>query len=171
MDGSPSSPLARVYMKGSDLFDLCELDCTVFRDEPENQLYFSNLRYEYTDERMEYDRVVDVYVNAAEGYYVPVIKNRLYPVVMEYQLLRRLPGLFAKTNGVLECHVRDAFGRDVRNIENMVLLDSSGTEQKPAEAQYFSQLSLNLGCPPKSHILKFTFPLVNSLKLKPIVGI
>ena len=144
-DGSPSSPLARVYMSGSDLFDLCELDCTVFRDEPENQLYFSNLRYEYSDKRREYDRVVEVYVNAANGYYVPVTKDRLYPVVMEYQLVRRLPDLFAKSGGILECHVRDVFGREVRNIDNMVLQDSSGAEVKPAAAvvRYLTRMSHN----------------------------
>lgn len=130
-DGTPSSPLARVYMYGSDLFDLCELDCTVFRDEPENQFYFANMRYEYTDVRIPYDRVVDVYVDAADGYYVPVTKDRLYPVVMEYQLLRRLPGLFEKADGELECHVRDSFGRDIKNIDNMIMRHSDGSEIKP----------------------------------------
>ncbi len=144
-DGTPSSPLARVYMYGSDLFDLCELDCTVFRDEPENQLYFANMRYEYTDDRMPYDRVVEVYVDAAEGYYVPVTGNKLYPVIMEYQLLRRLPGLFEKSGGSLECHVRDSFGRDIKNIDNMILRSSNGQEIKPATAvvTYITRMSHN----------------------------
>lgn len=144
-DGTPSSPLARVYMYGSDLFNLCELDCTVFRDEPINQFYFANLRYEYTDHRMPYDRVTDVYVNAADGYYVPVTKNRLYPVILEYQLLRRLPGLFEKTEGNLECHIRDSFGRDIKNIENMILSSSNGSEIKPITAvvSYITRMAHN----------------------------
>ncbi len=144
-DGTPASPLARVYMYGSDLFELCELDCTVFRDEPENQFYFANLRYEYTDTRIPYDRVVEVYFDAAEGYYVPVIKDRLYPVVMEYQLLRRLPGLFEKAGDNLQFHVRDSFGRDIKNIDNMIMRSSSGSEIKPVTAvvDYLLPMSRN----------------------------
>ncbi len=144
-DGTPASPLARVYMYGSDLFDLCELDCTIFRDEPENQFYFANMRYEYTDTRIPFDRVTEVYVDAADGYYVPVIKDRLYPVVMEYQLLRRLPGLFEKADGNLECHVRDSFGRDIKNIDNMIMRSSSGNEIKPLTAvvDYLLPMSRN----------------------------
>ena len=144
-DGTPASPLARVYMYGSDLFDLCELDCTIFRDEPENQFYFANMRYEYTDTRIPFDRVTEVYVDAADGYYVPVIKDRLYPVVMEYQLLRRLPGLFEKAEGNLECHVRDSFGRDIKNIDNMIMRSSSGNEIKPLTAvvDYLLPMSRN----------------------------
>lgn len=144
-DGTPASPLSRVYMYGSDLFDLCELDCTIFRDEPENQFYFANMRYEYTDTRIPFDRVTEVYVDAADGYYVPVIKDRLYPVVMEYQLLRRLPGLFEKAEGNLECHVRDSFGRDIKNIDNMIMRSSSGNEIKPLTAvvDYLLPMSRN----------------------------
>ena len=144
-DGTPASPLARVYMYGSDLFDLCELDCTIFRDEPENQFYFANMRYEYTDTRIPFDRVTEVYVDAADGYYVPVIKDRLYPVVMEYQLLRRLPSLFEKAEGNLECHVRDSFGRDIKNIDNMIMRSSSGNEIKPLTAvvDYLLPMSRN----------------------------
>lgn len=133
-DGTPASPLARVYMYGSDLFDLCELDCTIFRDEPENQFYFANMRYEYTDSRIPFDRVTEVYVDAADGYYVPVIKDRLYPVIMEYQLLRRLPGLFDKAGENLQFHARDSFGRDIKNIDNMIMRNSSGGEIKPLTA-------------------------------------
>lgn len=144
-DGTPASPLSRVYMYGRDLFDLCELDCTIFRDEPENQFYFANMRYEYTDTRIPFDRVTEVYVDAADGYYVPVIKDRLYPVVMEYQLLRRLPGLFEKAEGNLECHVRDSFGRDIKNIDNMIMRSSSGNEIKPLTAvvDYLLPMSRN----------------------------
>ena len=136
-DGSYGNNLVRVYFTGKDLRYLCELDCSVLRHYPDEQFYFSNLRYEYDENRVEYNFVEEVYVQAAEGYYAPLDDELAYPVIIDEYLLNELPSLISLGGEWIEISFRNSVGTPIHNPDNYHLTYDDGTDVKSWMAFYY----------------------------------
>ncbi len=129
--GIVGEPLLRVYMRGSDLLDACEIDRSMFADEEEHQMYFGNMYYVYSDQRGELNRVEEVYVASTRQYYTPIEKDKLYPVITTESILRRLKQAADSTGGDLRVTARTANGFTLGDFSQYRLADDNGALKKP----------------------------------------
>ena len=130
-DGSTGTSLVLVFLKGSDVRKLAEYDATQGRlKDPAEQLYFSGLKYDYSDYRRDWNHVEEVYADAVQGYYVPVHNDDFYPVVMSLEVADKLKAMNESTDGKLSVTFYDVNGKTIRDPQNGLLTDNSGNEIK-----------------------------------------
>lgn len=141
-DGSVGESLILVFLKGSDIRKLCEYDATVARkDAPENQLFFSGLKYTYNDYRSDYNHVEEVYVDAVNEYYVPVDNNALYPVITTLSLAKELSDLSNMTDENLSIRYYDENGGKILSLSaNVLKYKKRELKSYSAIATYVSEL-------------------------------
>ena len=102
-DGGPGASLLGLYMTGKDLRMLCEYDASIARDNyPEEHLFFSGLKYTYSDKRPYLNKVIDVYVEEAQGYWVPVTNSKYYHVVLNREITERKTKMKERSDGWLD---------------------------------------------------------------------
>ena len=143
-DGLLGYPLIRVYMKGSDLIKVAELDRSVGKDMMvDGQLFFSGMQYHYSDYRFILNHVVDAEVRTNAGFYIPVEKDKLYPVVTNLYIANMLPSVGKKTFNQLDIHTYDASGHEIKDFSDMILYNADGTELK--EWQAITRYILDMG--------------------------
>lgn len=145
-DGTTGTSLVLVFLKGSDIRQLAEYDATVGRTkDPAEQLYFSGLKYDYSDYRRDWNHVEEVYVDAVQGYYVPVQNNSYYPVVMSLEVADQLQKIGQRSDGRLSVTFCDENGKKISNPKKAILSDDSGNEVKEytALASYLQDLERN----------------------------
>lgn len=129
-DGTVGYPLVKFYLTGAELRDLCEVDVSVSPIMSVAQLFFSGMKYEYSMNRMIFDRVYDVQVQDTEKNWSPIEKDRLYPVICSLYM-GQMAGLATDaTYGLISISPRDAQGVPYEDINNAVLKDKQGNELK-----------------------------------------
>ena len=129
-DGVPGYNLVHVYMQGSDLIALCEMDLMLNIDNTDEQFHFGRMYYEYSMNRPETNRVIDVYTEEADGYYIAVTADRYYPVVTTAEILQAIPEMIARTGGELKCNIYDESGAPVTDFEIMTMRTGDGVPVK-----------------------------------------
>lgn len=144
-DGSFGESLILVFLKGSDVRKLCEYDVTYGRNgDGENQLYFSGLKYTYSDYRQDNNHVEEVYVDAVNDYYVPVHNDELYPVVTTLSTARDLLNLSSYTDGSLDVRYYDVNGGKIQKLSaNVLTYKKKELKSFKAICTYLSELERN----------------------------
>ena len=144
-DGSSGESLILVFLKGSDIRKLCEYDATVTRNNDlEDQLFFSGLKYTYSDYRQDYNHVEDVYVDAVNDYYTPISNDDLYPVVTTLTLAKDLLNLSSKTDGNYQIQYYDENGGKILSLStNVLTYKNKELKSFKAIASYISEMSRN----------------------------
>ena len=144
-DGSSGESLILVFLKGSDIRKLCEYDATVTRNNNlEDQLFFSGLKYTYSDYRQDYNHVEEVYVDAVNDYYIPISNDDLYPVVTTLTLAKDLLNLSSKTDGNYKIQYYDENGGKILSLNSNVLTyKNKELKSYTAIASYVSEMSRN----------------------------
>ncbi|MCI1779400.1 MAG: 5'-nucleotidase C-terminal domain-containing protein [Bacteroidales bacterium] len=121
-DGTFGYPIVLVWLTGSELEDISELDPTVSSYAPDVTLFFSGLSFKYDGYYPPFMRVRAVNVNGK-----PVDKNKLYPVVsgMYTAKLIRLLGKYSL--GILSAVPKDSLGApiDMTHIEDYIVKDGN----------------------------------------------
>lgn len=121
-DGKPGSSLLAVYMTGKDLRKLCEYDVSFAREDyPEEQMYFSGLKYVYSDKRPLQNRVEEVYVEEARGYWVPVTNSKYYRVVLNREIALRKDCMKERSGGYLDIQYCYENREPIEHLETAVL--------------------------------------------------
>ena len=144
-DGSSGESLILVFLKGSDIRKLCEYDATVTRNNNlEDQLFFSGLKYTYSDYRQDYNHIEEVYVDAVNDYYIPISNDDLYPVVTTLTLAKDLLNLSSKTDGNYKIQYYDENGGKILSLNSNVLTyKNKELKSYTAIASYVSEMSRN----------------------------
>lgn len=144
-DGSSGESLILVFLKGSDIRKLCEYDATVTRNNNlEDQLFFSGLKYTYSDYRQDYNHIEEVYVDAVNDYYIPISNDDLYPVVTTLTLAKDLLNLSSKTDGNYQIQYYDENGGKILSLNSNVLTyKKKELKSYTAIASYVSEMSRN----------------------------
>ena len=144
-DGSSGESLILLFLKGSDIRKLCEYDATVTRNNNlEDQLFFSGLKYTYSDYRQDYNHVEEVYVDAVNDYYIPISNDDLYPVVTTLTLAKDLLNLSSKTDGKYQIQYYDENGGKILSLNSNVLTyKKNELKSYSAIASYVSEMSRN----------------------------
>ena len=144
-DGSSGESLILLFLKGSDIRKLCEYDATVTRNNNlEDQLFFSGLKYTYSDYRQDYNHIEEVYVDAVNDYYIPISNDDLYPVVTTLTLAKDLLNLSSKTDGKYQIQYYDENGGKILSLNSNVLTyKKNELKSYSAIASYVSEMSRN----------------------------
>ena len=144
-DGSSGESLILLFLKGSDIRKLCEYDATVTRNNNlEDQLFFSGLKYTYSDYRQDYNHVEEVYVDAVNDYYIPISNDDLYPVVTTLTLAKDMLNLSSKTDGKYQIQYYDENGGKILSLNSNVLTyKKKELKSYTAIASYVSEMSRN----------------------------
>lgn len=144
-DGSSGESLILLFLKGSDIRKLCEYDATVTRNNNlEDQLFFSGLKYTYSDYRQDYNHVEEVYVDAVNDYYIPISNDDLYPVVTTLTLAKDMLNLSSKTDGNYQIQYYDENGGKILSLNSNVLTyKKKELKSYTAIASYVSEMSRN----------------------------
>lgn len=129
-DGIPGYNLVHVYMSGEDLRNLCELDLLLNADNPGQLLHFGRMRYEYSTNRPEGNRVVDVYTEEADGYYIAATDDRMYPVITTAEVLQAIETMQGKTEYDLPVGAYDESGKKVADYDVMTMRTDGGAAVK-----------------------------------------
>ncbi len=89
-DDLPGLSLIRVYLSGSDLRNICELDASKLKDIEDKRLFFGGMKYDYNNNRPLWNKVEEVYVSATKDYFIPISDDVIYPVVMNTKIYEKL---------------------------------------------------------------------------------
>ena len=128
-DGVAGENLIHVYMKGSDLLALCEMDLMCNKN-PSQQFHFGRMRYEYSENRPVSNQVIDVYTEEADGYYIAATSDRLYPVITTAKVLDRIQEMMKECGPDLVCNIYDEHGNPASDYELMALRSEDGAAIK-----------------------------------------
>ena len=138
-DRIPGYPLVSMYLTGSELKTIAEIDISVSTLMSAARLYISGLSYTYNPNRLILNRVTDTRLMDEVGNMSVIDDNRLYRVVSGLYSCQMLGAVEAQSFGLLKVTPKDASGVPIEDYEKYIIYDSAtGMELKEwiALAQY-----------------------------------
>ncbi len=111
-EDSADLTLVTAYISGADLRKLCEIDYTLGSIYPMFEMTFGGLYYTYLDQRMTYNKIVDVYVQLAQGYWGKITDDTYYPIVTTRKFQEILTQASALTDGILDIKLTNEDGTE-----------------------------------------------------------
>ena len=136
-DRIPGYPLISVYLTGSELKMIAEIDASISDLMTAARLYTDGLYWNYNPNRMILNKVTDVYLcNGAEER-VELEDDKLYRVVTDLYTSQMLGGVTDLSYGLLSLVPKFADGTPIENYEDAII-KTDGQELKAwvAIAQY-----------------------------------
>ena len=118
--------LIRVYLSGSDLRGICELDASKLRSDESDRLFFGGMKYDFNENRPLWNMVEEVYVAATKDYYIPIKDKYLYPTVMSTKMYNRLNEIISETEGVSWTPI-GVKGEEFPELRTILLRNNDGT--------------------------------------------
>ncbi len=132
-DGVAGYPLCSVYLYGSELWFLAEIDASVSGIISYAQLYCSGLGYSVNTNRMFMNRVYDCWLIGENGERIEIQKDKLYRVVSGITSAEMLGTVKEKSFGLLELTPKDSRGNAITDFSEHIAT-SNGTEIKEWKA-------------------------------------
>lgn len=143
-DGTPGYPLCSVYLYGSELLSVAEVDASVSVLMKEAQLYFSGMRSDINTNRMLLNRVYNCALisNGAEH---EIREDKLYRVVAGLYSAQMLGTVEKKSFGLISIVPKDKNGDPITDFEKCIVRDHNGNELKEwvSFASYLGTFSKN----------------------------
>lgn len=143
-DGRPGYPLVSIYIKGSELKNVFEIDASVALLMPSAQLYGAGMGWSYNTKRMFFNKVTEAFQITDDGKRQEIDDNRLYRVVVGLYESQMLSAAESKSYGILKLTPYDENGNAVTDFESKIVYDKNGNEVKAwyALASYLKSLSV-----------------------------
>lgn len=123
-------PLCSVYLYGSELWTVAEIDASVSQIMPYAQLYSSGLHYSANTNRMFLNRVYDCWLVDENGNRIEIEDDKLYRVVSGITSARMLGTVKEKSFGLLELTPKDRYGNPIEDFNEHIIRNASGAEVK-----------------------------------------
>lgn len=144
-DGIAGYPLCSVYLYGSELWSLAEVDASVSGLMSYAQLYCSGLNYSVNTNRMFLNRVYDCWLVDENGKRIEIENDKLYRVVSGMSSAIMLGMVKDKSFGLLELTPKDKDGNPITDFNKHIALDRNGAEVKEwkALADYLASFPKN----------------------------
>ncbi len=148
-DGTPGYPLVAVYVKGSEIKDIFEVDASVAPIMEVAQIYASGACWSYNTRRIIFNKVTDCCLVAEDGTRQEIEDDKLYRVVTGLYCGQMLGAVNSKSFGILSITPRDVNGNPVENLEDFIVCDARGNEVKEwyALASYLDSFEEKDGVP------------------------
>ena len=129
-DGNTGYPLVSIYVKGSELKNIFEIDATVTLIMSEAQLYASGMSWTYNTNRMLFNRVTEGWQITEDGKKQTIDDDKLYRVVTGLYEGQVLSLVKSKSYGILTVTPSDEAGNEVTDFESRIVYDENGNEVK-----------------------------------------
>lgn len=128
-DGIPGYPLISVYLTGSELKTVAEIDATVSDFMHPARLYMSGMNFRFHPRRILLNKVTECYLTDDSGNTYEPEDDRLYRVVCDLYSGQMLGAVSDVSYGILSVVPKFADGTPIENIEDAIIL-SNGSELK-----------------------------------------
>lgn len=131
-DGTSGFPLVAVYLTGKELKAAAEVDASVTTIMPAAQLYMSGMTYSFNPNRMFFNRVTDIRLEAPlfDIGLTELEDDQLYRVVSGMYSAQMLGTVKSKSAGLLSLEPKLADGSPVTDFNACILRDENGNEIK-----------------------------------------
>jgi len=131
-DGVPGYPLVSVWLTGSDLKNVLEVDASVQPLMSAAQLFSSGVEYSFNTKRMIFNKVDYAALRRADGTVEKIEDEELYRIVTGLYCGQMLGAVKDKSFGLLSVVPRDAAGKpvDMDRLEDYIVYDAKGSEVK-----------------------------------------
>ena len=129
-DRIPGYPLVSMYLFGSELKTLAEIDISVSTLMTEARLYISGLSYTYNPNRLLLNRVTETRLINPDGNMSDIEDNKLYRVVGGLYSCQMMGAVEAQSFGLLKITPKDEYGDAVDDFEKHIIYDARGYELK-----------------------------------------
>lgn len=140
-DGVQTYPIVNIYVRGSDLKTVCEIDASLSSIMIQANLYMSGISYTYNLYRMPLDKVTDVKIEKPDGTRVEVEKDKLYSCAVGLYAAQMLSRVKDISYGLVNIPLFDAQGNEIKDKtfkDQIVYEDSKELKEWQATAEYIS---------------------------------
>lgn len=144
-EGRLGYPLVCVYLTGTELRYLTELDASLGPRYPELKLSYSGLNMRFNTKRIPLDRVTSVGLSRSSGMVELLEDGMLYKMCCNLYAVQQLDRLNALTKGFMTITPRDANGEPLDSFEDCILRTEDGTEIKEWMALADYWMSFRIG--------------------------
>ena len=146
--GYCGNTLVAGYLTGEDLKQLLEVETSLAPSKKDGHLSVSGIRFCYNPNRIFFDRVTSIELQGDDGNFAPVVKDRLYRVVVNSYLANLVDLIGKKSFGILKVAFRDEQGRVVRAPEALTVMNhGEALREWVALAEYLSSFQVQNGTP------------------------
>lgn len=132
-DGVPGYPLVSVYLTGSELKTVAEIDASISDYMTTARLYMSGLQFSYNPNRMILNKVTDVYLLGNDGQREEIDDDRLYRVVADLYSGQMLGAVTDMSYSILSVVPKYEDGTVIEDLEDAIVMEN-GKELKAWEA-------------------------------------
>ncbi len=115
-DGKAGYPLVLAWIYGEELIDVCEMVATVAPRMEDVRLFFNGLEFTYNRYRIPFTRVTGVKING-----IPVVKNKLYPVVTGMYTAMLIGLLKSESYSLLSAIPKDEHGVPIDDFNKHII--------------------------------------------------
>lgn len=131
-DDVPGGALLSIYLTGSDLKNVLEVDASVYPIMPAAQLFCSGVEYHINTDRMIFNKVDYAVLRRPDGTTEPIENDRLYRVVTGTYAGNMLGSVKEKSFGLLSVIPRTADGTpiDLTRLTDYIVHNDDGSELK-----------------------------------------
>lgn len=129
-DGLSGYPLLDVYLYGSELRTVAEIDASISSMMEGSRLYWSGLYSEVNLNRLFLDKIVNVMQITSLGEKIPIEEEKLYRVVVGLYSGQMLGAVQSMSKGLLELQPKDQDGNPVTDLSQIIIHDQDGNEVK-----------------------------------------
>jgi 5'-nucleotidase/UDP-sugar diphosphatase len=139
-DGLTGYPLISVYLKGSELKNVCEVDASIAGLMGDAQLYMSGIRFTYNPNRLIFNKVTDAVMVKEDGSTEKIQDDRTYRVVCGLYSGQMLAVVKSKSFGILSLTPKARDGGEVTDFSKQIIYaDKDGKQQEIKEWQALSE--------------------------------
>lgn len=144
-DGLSGYPLISVYLKGSELKNICEVDASVSSMMGDAQLFLSGMTYTYNPGRLIFNKVTSAELVKEDGSKQAIEPDKLYRVVCGIYSGQMLSYVQSKSFGIVSLVPKDKDGNAVTDFSKQIIYKDNGGEKQEikewqAVTEYLSSL-------------------------------
>ena len=151
-DGRSGFPLLSVYLTGTELKRVCEVDASVTPLMSSAQLYMSGIAYTFNPYRLPLNKVTDAALVGPGGERVEIVDDALYRVVVGLYSAQMLSVVGEKSFGLLPIEPKDQDGNPIEDyMAHIIYLQRDGNmlelKEWMALADYLQSFSVQNDVP------------------------
>jgi 2',3'-cyclic-nucleotide 2'-phosphodiesterase (5'-nucleotidase family) len=125
-DGMPGYPLITVYLNGTEIKKLLEVETTVSALKRDAHLQVSGVRFQYNPHRLPFDRVTQIAIEEPGGTWAAPVADRLYRIALNSYTAQMVGYVSHVSHGLLSMTPKHADGSLMQDWKEGIVWDRSG---------------------------------------------
>jgi len=122
-DGMPGYPLMSVYLNGSEVKRMLEVETTISGIKRDAHLQVSGVRFRYNPHRLPFDRVTEILVESPDGAWQAPVADRLYRIVLNSYTAQMVDYVSRVSHGLLVMTPKRADGSQMKDWKEGIVYE------------------------------------------------